>query len=170
MDQLKDTEIDLTKYLKNFSDSNYTLELMNDQPILSVIKNIFSQSTFIKNFKTDAGFNFSDYLIEEGELPEDVSLQFYNSVDYWWIICLFNDITNPLTQWPLNENQIFTIMGDLILKENKYSPITYYNLLFEMNEKRRNIRILESSDLLDVIKSLRDFIGNNSGESFTVIV
>lgn len=172
MDQLLDTEVDLTEYLKNFSDDNYTLEFRNDQPVIATIKNLFEQSTFTKDFKEADGFSFSNYLVEEEELIEDVSLNFYGSIDYWWIIAIFNDITNPMNQWPISERELQYISAELQSKENKYSAETYYNLLFDMNERKRNIRILRPDHLLDVIKDLREFITNPTtiDNNFTVIL
>ena len=43
------------------------------------------------------------YDVGEGETPESVAFKIYGSTDYFWIICLMNNIVNRYYDWPLNE-------------------------------------------------------------------
>ena len=46
---------------------------------------------------------FDKYDVDEGESPETVSYKIYGSTDYFWVICLMNDIVNRYHDWPLDE-------------------------------------------------------------------
>lgn len=46
-----------------------------------------------------------EYLIEgqyEGH-PELLSYQLYSTVDYWWILCLVNEIIDPISDFTMNK-------------------------------------------------------------------
>lgn len=46
------------------------------------------------------------YHIQENETPELVSYKFYGDVNYHWVILLFNDILDPFTDWPMNQESL----------------------------------------------------------------
>lgn len=156
-DQLVDVEIDFTKYLTNFSDDNYTLEFRNIQPVKATLKDIFSFLDLLPDYK-DRGTSFRQYIVKEGELPEDVALRFYGSEDYWWVICLFNDIKNPLTDWPLTEEQINYLADLLSSKEDKYDRDSYYTLLFEENNIKKELEILKNAQVFTLIDQFRNSV------------
>ncbi len=43
--------------------------------------------------------------------PDRVSFKVYGVVDFWWVVCLVNGITNPLTE--LTEGLLLTIPNKL---------------------------------------------------------
>ena len=157
MDQLQDTTVDLTAYLSKFSDSNYTLELRNAQPVVATIKNLFEKLTLIETFK-ERNAQFRLYRILDRELPEDVAIKFYGSEDFWWAIMLWNEIQSPLTEWPLTEEQLNFMADTLVTLEDKYPRATYYNLLVDRNEDIREIEILAPNQLQELIFQLRNSI------------
>jgi hypothetical protein len=46
------------------------------------------------------------YFIEDGERPDVVSYKLYGKPDLHWLLFLFNDIINPLFDWPLSAKDI----------------------------------------------------------------
>ena len=46
---------------------------------------------------------FDKYDVEEGESPETVSYKLYGSTDYFWVVCLMNNVVNRYYDWPLDE-------------------------------------------------------------------
>jgi len=48
---------------------------------------------------------FNKYRILSGETPEMVSYKFYDTVDYYWIILLINNIKDRFFDWPLSDQQ-----------------------------------------------------------------
>lgn len=170
IDQLQDTVINLDKYLETFSDDNYTLEFRNIQPVQATLKNIFEKLSLVQDFK-EKGAKFRLYQIADGELPEDVAITFYGSEDYWWIITLWNELTNPLTDWPLTEEQLGFLADTLSTVEDIYPRDVYYNLLFEQNEDLREIEILDSTQLQTLIYQIRNAIiveDTNTGNQFRI--
>lgn len=46
------------------------------------------------------------YFIEDGERPDVVSYKLYGKSDLHWLLFLFNDIINPLFDWPLSSKDM----------------------------------------------------------------
>jgi hypothetical protein len=42
------------------------------------------------------------YDVENGESPETVAYKVYGSTDYWYVVCLMNNIINRQHDWPLS--------------------------------------------------------------------
>lgn len=42
------------------------------------------------------------YDVENGESPETVAYKVYGTTDYWWVVCLMNNIVNRQHDWPLS--------------------------------------------------------------------
>lgn len=109
------------------------------------------------------------YTVKEGETPEFISKIFYGTAFYHWIIILINNIINPREEWPLTEVQLTekirllypnnnkddvfyyreTDTGYIVeydvnrLAQEEIYPVTIYEHEFEMNEKKRQIKILD---------------------------
>jgi len=170
MDQLKDVEINLTEYLKEFSDNDYTLKFNNRQPAIVTLANIFERYTVVEDFK-DKNASFTIYNIRESELPEDISLKYYQSEDFWWVILIFNDIKNPLTEWPLSQEQIDYLVDAYATLENKYTRDAYYNLIFDWNENRRRIEVLNANQLNDFIQQFRqEVISQTTDDRYSILL
>ena len=43
------------------------------------------------------------YDVGEGESPETVAFKVYGDTDYFWVVCLMNNIVNRFYDWPLDE-------------------------------------------------------------------
>jgi len=138
-DQFPETEIDLTQFIKRFS-TETPYDFSNIQPVKTTLKNLFELTEVVDSFRRNVA-TFERYNIVDGERIENVSFKKYGTVDWWWIIALFNEIKNPFTQWPMNENQIVELVDRLVESENKYSRDAYYQMVFERNEERRSITI-----------------------------
>ncbi len=48
---------------------------------------------------------YDKYNIGDGEKPEDVSYAMYDTVDYYWVILLMNNIKDRFYDWPLSQTQ-----------------------------------------------------------------
>ena len=42
------------------------------------------------------------YDVENGESPETVAYKVYGSTDYWYVVCLMNNVVNRQHDWPLS--------------------------------------------------------------------
>ena len=41
--------------------------------------------------------------VPEGDSPETIAYKAYGSVDYFWVVCLLNNVVNRFHDWPLDE-------------------------------------------------------------------
>jgi hypothetical protein len=80
------------KYKKNPFDGNYIL-----------IKNIFARIKLIDDIVPSATI-FDDYFIQDGERPDTIANDFYESPYKDWVIILINNINNVYSDWPLTRS------------------------------------------------------------------
>jgi hypothetical protein len=70
-------------------------------------------------FKSNSGISYRPYVIKDGERPDSVSYNLYNTVDYDWVILLVNDIYNIYDDWPKDMESFNTWI------EETYDTIAY---------------------------------------------
>ena len=46
---------------------------------------------------------YDKYDVGEGESPETVAFKIYGDTNYFWVVCLMNNIVNRFYDWPLDE-------------------------------------------------------------------
>ena len=156
-DQFKDMELDLSKFLANFSKDDYELKFSNLQPVKTTVKNIFEQYRILDRYKIDAS-SFLQYDIQDNEHIEMISYKFYDTIDFWWIIVAFNDIKNPFFDMPLSDEQLVEYAKILAEREGKYPYPIYYKLLAETNENKRKILIPRKQFIADIVWNYREAI------------
>jgi len=49
-----------------------------------------------------------DYEVSSGESPETVAYKVYGSTDYYYVVCLMNDIKDRYYDWPLDDSSFET--------------------------------------------------------------
>jgi len=156
-EQFKDLKIDLSSFLKRFSTENYKLKFSNLQPVKVNVKNLFEQYKILDAYKRDFS-TFTTYKIQPNELLENISFKFYDAIEYWWLIALFNNIRNPFFDMPLTEEQIIEYSKELETAEGKYPQNVYYKLIEFENEKRREIHIPKKEAIADIVWDYRQAI------------
>jgi hypothetical protein len=159
-DQFGDVQIDLTPYFDAINaNSKYEYSFTNVQPVLTTLKNIFEQVDLLMSFKSNVSF-FTKYQLKDKDTPESVALATYSTMDYWWIIAIFNDMKNMVNDWVMTEEQLQLLTDKLFAKEGKYRRQVYYGLLHERNEANRNILILKPVYVNQVVSTFRQAIEN----------
>lgn len=154
-DQFTEVEVNFSGYIKDISDkNNYQYTFNNIQPIKVKLLNIFEHISILEKFKQNI-LNFDPYVIKDYDRIETVSFDKYGSIDYWWVIAIVNDMKNLFTDWPLTESQLAELSQRMFTKEGKYNKQTYYNLLFERNEKKRNVFLPKTSVVNDIVTKFR---------------
>lgn len=157
-DQFKDVEVDLSPYLQAIKDSTgYDYKFSNIQPVKTTLKNLFDKVVLLDSFKKEY-INFDTYEVNNNESIEYVSYVAYKTVDYWWIIAIFNDIKDIFYDWVKTEDQIQYIADQLYETENKYSRRVYYDMLVAHNEKRRTLLVLKPEFINTVVSAYRSEI------------
>jgi hypothetical protein len=85
----------------------------------SYVRDIFLRTTFISEYKPYTDL-FSSYTILDGETPQNIANKLYGSVNYHWVVLLFNEIHNPYYDWPLDQLTLETYC------RNVYGDTTMY--------------------------------------------
>lgn len=159
LDQFQDVEINLAPYIESvnkFSTEPYTLT--NKQPLKTSMKNIFTKTNIILEFKNKYS-TFEPFILVQYDTIETIAYKYYNNIDYWWIIALFNNIKNIYTDWLLMDEQVSDIADLLFQQENKYTRDVYFNLVSELNETRRKIIVLRPAYVNNLIFAFRNEVG-----------
>ena len=50
--------------------------------------------------------------VPEGDNPEDIAYKAYGDADYFWVVCLMNNIVNRYYDWPLDEFNFQQFVAD----------------------------------------------------------
>mgnify|MGYP001464139872 FL=1 len=97
-------------------------------------KNIWKRGEILKEFKTSISL-FDEFVVRNGERPEDISTQLYKNPFYNWTILIINDITDYYSQWPRSVKQLQEFV------DNKYSqPMgTKHYVTTEVTDDNGNI-------------------------------
>lgn len=76
----------------------------------SIAVNITLRAAFIEKLK-EKSVAFYPFVIRNGERPEHLAYDYYDSPEYDWLIFLANDIIDPYTQWPKGQNELDTFIN-----------------------------------------------------------
>jgi hypothetical protein len=82
-------------------------------------RNILVRARILQNIK-DATTTYLTYSVRDGERPEHLAKRIYGRSDLHWIILMFNDIIDPMFQWPLSSNEVTNIV------DTRYSGVAYF--------------------------------------------
>ena len=88
------------KYFKQFPLLDYNLSGINgnSQEVTDIFRRVKVRSKIADNVTL-----FDKFDVHEGEKPEDVAYKAYGDADYFWVICLINNVVNRYYDWPLDE-------------------------------------------------------------------
>ncbi len=91
--------------LRSLPDLLYNFGPSSVDPKFLVTKNIWRRAEILREYKTSLAM-FNEYVVMNGERPEDIALKFYNNPFYNWVLLVINDITNFHEQWPRSTQQL----------------------------------------------------------------
>lgn len=83
------------------------------------MRDIFRRVVFTEETLNDKR-NFEDYLVTQGEKPDDVSQKFYGSPDYWWLVLLSNNIVDIENEWPKSVSEIDNLFSNFLTGNSYY--------------------------------------------------
>ena len=81
-----------TKYFENFPNIEYQGRKVRD---------ISRRASFVRAVANNP-YVYYPYTVKEGERAEDISLNYYGSVDYVWLVYMANNIIDPYYEWPMD--------------------------------------------------------------------
>ena len=88
----------MQKYFETFPKRLYDLKGNGQQ---TLVTDIFRRVKVRNNIKDNLAL-MSTYDVVPGDTPETISYKHFGSTDYFWIICLMNNITDRFYDWPLD--------------------------------------------------------------------
>ena len=109
-------------------------------PVL--VTNILRRVKVKDSIKDDVAL-FDKYRVKAGESPEMVSMRFYGTVDYYWVVLLMNDIKDRFYEWPLSEQDF-----ESFVKEKYAVPGATRH--FEISQSSGKTSSIDYSHLVEV--------------------
>lgn len=103
-------------YFSNFPYVAYSLNSSSQPGEIQWVTDIFRRTAPVTNLVKNSRM-FYPYVVNEGETPESIADIIYGSTKYHWIVTLFNNITDPLLDWPKNYQNLVSFIT------NKYGSI-----------------------------------------------
>lgn len=82
------------------------------------VQDIFRRIQFTENTLNDKT-NFEEYLVVEGESPDDIANKVYGSPSYWWLVLLCNNIIDIENEWPKSMSELDRLFS-AFLSGNSY--------------------------------------------------
>jgi len=79
----------------------------NKKAITDIWRRVKVRSKIVNNLAL-----LDKYDVQEGESPETVAYKAYGTTDYFWVVCLVNDIVNRYYDWPLDEYNFQQYVAD----------------------------------------------------------
>lgn len=69
------------------------------------IHDYYYRIDIIQNYVKNNITNFFVYNLEYGDTPESVSMKFYGTPEYWYLILMANNIQEPFYEWILTDDE-----------------------------------------------------------------
>lgn len=147
-------------YFKLFPKILYSFNFKDNSPVVTT--NVFSRFKF-RNSTLNNALTFYKYQITDGETAETIAYKVYEDPRYHWIICMVNDIVDPLFELPLS----YQSLEKNIIK--KYGYTTIEESLTDVHHYEQKIDYLytsadgfstESSETHEVSQKQYDYSSN----------
>ena len=91
--------------LRGLPDLLYNFGSSAVDPEFLVTKNLWRRASLLPEYKASITM-FDEYIVENGERPEDIAFNLYGNPFYNWVLLVVNDITNFHEQWPKSSSQL----------------------------------------------------------------
>ena len=97
----------MSKYFNYFPQTLYTSDDVN----LGSFTNLISRFSFEKSFKDSTAVSY-EYDIQDSDTPEIIADKFYDDSERHWIVLMFNDITDPQFDWPMDYKTLISFIDE----------------------------------------------------------
>ncbi len=83
---------------------------LNNYPVIEYdlnkfIRDYYFRVVFYDNYVKNNIMNFHLYNLQHGDTPEGLSMQFFGSDQFWYMILLVNNIEDPFYDWNLSDEE-----------------------------------------------------------------
>ena len=97
----------MSKYFNFFPKTLYTVDTITGD----AVKNITARFSFEESFKNNTSVSY-EYDIQDSDTPEIIASKFYNDPERHWIVLMFNDISDPQFDWPMDYRTLISFMDE----------------------------------------------------------
>lgn len=133
-----------SQYFQNFPYRGYTLSSSATPGDYVVVTDIFKRVKLRPDLLNNARVYYT-YQIKDGDTPESIAYKYYGSVDYFWVVCIVNQITDPLRDWPKSyHNFIAYIQGKYTTIENAMNTVHHYTKTVTKTDSEGNVSTFTS--------------------------
>lgn len=87
-------------YFNNFKKVYYDLSGTKNVIDFTRVTNIMARVGFIKDMISRSELYY-EYTIKDTDTPENIADRYYGDPNYFWVVLIFNVITDPQFDWPL---------------------------------------------------------------------
>ena len=98
----------MPKYFETFPNRLYDI---NGDGNFKLVKDIFRRMKVREGLKDNMAL-MSTYDVQDGDTPEIISYKHFGSTDYFWFICLMNDVTDRFYDWPMTDSAFEEFLKD----------------------------------------------------------
>ena len=95
-------------YFENFPTTEHDI-LRNNNP--RIVTNVLRRFRFDPSVKNRLDV-FYPYRIQDGDRPDTIADKYYGNSKYAWVVLLFNDIADPLFDWPMDDATLTNYIRD----------------------------------------------------------
>jgi len=117
----------------------------------------------LKSIKLDEVLNekyYIDYTLADGETPTKLASEIYGDEELWWIPFICNNIIDPFFDWPM-PGRCLRDYFDYLVENNQFAGTSSdWNTLVEVNNNKRNIKLLNPEYLGQFLFVVDDIINN----------
>lgn len=129
---------------------------------------------------------YYEYTVQDGQRPDIIATKYYGNPNFTWAIFYANNIFDPLHEWPLNSEDFdkhvkkkygslesakttvhhYLLDDKFIIDKFTYDDpsiefsrkkiITNYDYEFQVNEDKRNIKVIDVIHLRQIVNELRN--------------
>lgn len=169
-------------YFESFPKMKYPWKDKDGKQHSVIIPDIF------RRIQLDKFFNnrlvLEDYVVEDSDSPEIVAHKYYGNAEYHWIVLLSNNITNPRKEWPRSYTDLGKYVEDKYgtgnthavhhyedketglvvdwdagkVASGEYLEITNYVYEDELNDKKKQIFLLNKRYVRDIIQQFKQLV------------
>ena len=120
--------------LKGLPNVFYNIGSSSSDPKFLLAKNIWQRAEVLQDKKSNLTI-FDEYVVKNGERPEDIATTIYSNPFYNWTILIINDIVDFYDQWPRSTKQLQEYV------EQKYDqPMgTKHYVTYEVKDDNGNV-------------------------------
>ena len=80
-------------------------------PKFFMTKNIWRRAEILREYKKSLAM-FDEYIVQNGEKPEDVAYKWFGDAELHWVILMTNNVVDRYYGWPLNSVQFAEFLTD----------------------------------------------------------